>query len=107
MCFLFCHSRRLAARVHRLEEKVEELTAKVQLLQHRLSELESEVRSGLTVNPELQTFFDSKIGQNISISTNNVTVIGTVLASGVDAVEIRESNGDIVVIPYANISVAQ
>ena len=107
MCFLFCHCRRLAARIHRLEEQVEELTAKAGQLQERLSQLESEVRSGLTVNPELQTFFESKIGRNISISTTSVTVIGTVLAAGLDAVEIRETTGDIVVIPYNNISVTQ
>lgn len=107
MCFLFCHCRRFAARIHRLEEQIEELTAKAELLQYRLSQLESEVRSGLTVNPELQTFFESKIGRNISISTTSITVIGTVLAAGDDAVEIRENTGDIVVIPYNNISVTQ
>ncbi|WP_454190543.1 hypothetical protein [Paenibacillus sp. Marseille-Q7038] len=107
MCFLFCNCRRLAAQIQRLEQRVEELTAKADVLQDRISQLEAEVRSGLTVNPELQTFFETKIGRNISISTTSITVIGTVLAAGIDAVEIRENTGDIVIIPYNNISVAQ
>lgn len=105
MCFFF-HSR-LWARIKQLEVQQALLTERVDMLNARIEQLEAEVRSGIVVNPQLQQFLESKIGQYISISTSSVTVLGTVLAVGTDAVEIRETSGDIVIIPFSQISVVQ
>ncbi|MEK5058682.1 hypothetical protein ACFSVM_06300 [Paenibacillus shunpengii] len=105
MCFFF-HSR-IWARIKQLEVQQALLTERVDMLNARIEQLETEVRSGIVANPPLQQFLESKMGQNISISTSSVTVLGTVLAVGKDAVEIRETSGDIVIIPFSQISVAQ
>lgn len=104
--FFFFHSR-LRARIKQLEKQLEVLSDRVDVLTARIEQLETEVRSGITANPQLQVFLESKIGQNISISTSSVTVLGTVLAVGHDAVELREASGDIVIMPFTKISVAQ
>ncbi|KKO54476.1 hypothetical protein [Paenibacillus sp. DMB20] len=103
MCrFLFCG--RLAAKVKKLSRKVDVLSEQTELLADRVEELEDQVMTGLVVIPELIDFFSSRTGQSVQINTTFATLKGVVLATAVDAVQIRESSGDLVLIPFSSIT---
>lgn len=99
MCFFGC-DRRLRREVRELAEAVRQLT-------ERLNELEEDLASGLLPNPTLQQFLQAKIGQTITISTASATVEGILLTAVSDALEIREASGDLVLIPYSQITILQ
>lgn len=90
-----------------LRREVKHLAKSVRHLNARLDELESNLASGLFPNPALQEVLQEKIGQTITVSTASATVEGILLTAGTDALEIRESTGDLVLIPYSRITVLQ
>ncbi|USB32280.1 hypothetical protein [Paenibacillus sp. YPG26] len=98
MCFWGCG---------RLRREVNQLARSVRILTERLDELEENLASGLFANPSLQENLQDKIGQTVTISTASATVEGILLTAGSDALEIRESTGDLVLIPYSRITVIQ
>lgn len=103
MCgFLFCGQ--LAAKVRKLSRRVDALSEQVELLTDRVEELEDQVRTGLVIIPELIDFFNSRIGKSVQINTTFATLKGVVLATAVDAVQIREASGDLVLIPFSSIT---
>ncbi|GIO96275.1 hypothetical protein J14TS5_13610 [Paenibacillus lautus] len=104
-CFLFC--RRLARRVQTLTRQVELLSQETSQLTERVESLESQVLTGLTINPELTQFFEVRTGQQVRVSTTFVTLEGVVLANAEDGVQLREASGDLVLIPFANITSVQ
>lgn len=104
-CFLFC--RRLARRVKMLTRQVELLSQETSQLTERVESLESQVLTGLTINPELTQFFEVRTGQKVRVSTTFVTLEGVVLATAEDGVQLREASGDLVLIPFANITSVQ
>lgn len=104
-CFLFC--RRLARRVKMLTRQVELLSQETSQLTERVESLESQVLTGLTINPELTQFFEVRTGQKVRVSTTFVTLEGVVLATAEDGAQLREVSGDLVLIPFANITSVQ
>ncbi|ANA83207.1 hypothetical protein PVOR_22974 [Paenibacillus vortex V453] len=104
-CFLFC--RRLAARVKMLTRQVEFLSQQTGQLTERVESLESQVLTGLTIIPELIHYFEVRTGQQVRVSTTFVTLEGVVLATAEDGVQLREASGDLVLIPFANITSVQ
>lgn len=54
-------------------------------------------------NRQLQNEFNQLIGQSVEVTTEYGTVIGTVVAVGEDYVELVESDGSTVLVPFQNI----
>ncbi|MEK3734523.1 MULTISPECIES: hypothetical protein [Paenibacillus] len=105
MCFLF-HGR-LLSRIKSLSRQVELLSSQTGDLTQRVEQLESQLRTGLILNPELTRFFEVRTGQQVRVNTTFVTLEGIVLATAEDGVQLRESSGDIVLIPFASITSVQ
>lgn len=55
---------------------------------------------------QLIDLFESQLGQTVAVTTNGGVISGTVTAVGTDYVQITESNGDIVLIPFDAITAA-
>ncbi|GAB6931542.1 hypothetical protein JCM10914A_55250 [Paenibacillus sp. JCM 10914] len=104
-CFLF--GRKLAAKVRTLSRQVELLSQQTGELTERVESLESQVISGLPVIPELIHYFEVRTGQQVRVSTTFVTLEGVVLATADDGVQLREASGDLVLIPFSNITYVQ
>lgn len=110
--------RELRHQVRKLEHKVDELRDRLRHdrrhLEHQIHELQEQVRklerqiaSGQPDNPALQALFTSKEGQVVTVGTASATLTGTVTVVGTNAVELTESNGDILIIPYSQITSVQ
>lgn len=87
--------------------KVESLSREIRRLTQRLNSLENQLVSGLTVIPEFTKYFTNRIGQNVQIQTMLITLQGEVVSVADDGVQIRETSGDIVLIPFAKITSIQ
>ncbi|MBP2001347.1 hypothetical protein J2Z69_002390 [Paenibacillus shirakamiensis] len=98
MCF-FGYGQ-LRHKVRHLIEEVKELTA-------RLNDLEDRLSSGVFPNPAIVAYLQDKIGQSIHISTASASLEGILVTVATDALEIRESTGDLVLIPFSRITVLQ
>ncbi len=93
--------------VRDLEQEVQALQAEVQALQAEVQALQAEAASGMPANSALTGLFLSKTGQVVTVTTNLETVVGTVTNVAVNAVELTQSNGDIVIIPFSKITSIQ
>jgi ribosome maturation factor RimP len=60
--------------------------------------------SGLYPNPALEAQFTQSLNQSVTVVTPAGSITGTVIAVGTDAVELREANNDVVIIPYHQIT---
>ncbi len=96
--------RSLKRDIHHLQEQVEKLQKQVATLHAQLQGVEIQLASGLTANPALQSLFTSLEGKTVTVTTPAGILSGTVLVVGTNAVELQESNGDIVIIPYSKVS---
>ena len=83
-----------------LENEIHELQVAVDSLQEQIS-------SGQPNNPTLQSLFNSKLGQVVTVTVGSSTLTGTVTVVGTNAVELTESSGDVLIIPYSHISAVQ
>lgn len=83
-----------------LEQAVNALSAAVQQLQ-------TEIETGITPFPELQTLLQSDNNQVETISTPGGTVSGTVVEVGTDAVLLQESTEDLLLVPFAKITLVE
>lgn len=99
--------RETLAEEQRLQSEINQLQAQDANLQAQISNLQTEIESGLTPNPALQSLLQSKQGQTVTVSTPAGNVTGEIILVGTDAVEIRESNGDIVIIPFTKVTAVQ
>lgn len=104
-CILF--GRRLAAKVKALTRKVEHLSRQTEHLTERVESLENQIRTGLVAIPELIGYFAARTGRKVRVGTTFVTLEGVVLATAVDGVQLREASGDLVLIPFTNITSVQ
>jgi len=104
-CFLFC--RRFGRRLKELTRQVESLSQQTELLTETVESLENQLLTGLTINPELTQYFEVRTGQRVRVSTTFVTLEGIVLATAEDGVQLREDSGDLVLIPFSNITSVQ
>lgn len=91
----------------RLRREVRHLKESVRILTERVDDLERELASGIFPNPALQEALQDKVGQTVTVSTPSATVQGTLLTVTSDSLEIRETTGDLVLIPYSSITVLQ
>ena len=89
------------------EGQIHDLQQEVQTLQQALQALQAEIASGMPANSALASLFLSKTGQVVTVTTNLETVVGTVTNVAVNAVELTQSNGDIVIIPFSKITSIQ
>ncbi|GIP21177.1 DUF2642 domain-containing protein [Paenibacillus sp. J22TS3] len=89
----------------RLRREVRHLKESVLILTERLNELENDLESEIFPNPTLQAALQDKVGQTVTVNTASATVEGTLLTVTSDSLEIRESTGDLVLIPYSRITV--
>lgn len=92
---------------HELHHDKAELEQQIQALGQALTALQAEVASGMPANAALQSLFTSKRGQVVTVTTAAETVVGTVTQVAVNAVELVQANGDIVIIPFAKITSVQ
>ena len=99
--------RRVRHSLHDVEEQVRDLEQEVQALQAEVQALQAEAASGMPANSALTGLFLSKTGQVVTVTTNLETVVGTVTNVAVNAVELTQSNGDIVIIPFSKITSIQ
>ncbi|MCI0184445.1 tektin family protein [Sulfoacidibacillus ferrooxidans] len=86
----------LKRELHRQEEQMRDLQKELRLMKNELA-------SGLPANPVLQAYFTAYQHQVVTVTTGGGSITGTVTLVGTNAVEITESTGDIVVIPYGKI----
>jgi len=93
----------LKEEIRRLARRIEELES----LADRVARLEEEVMTGITDNPELHAYFAGKIGSEVRVDTASATLQGVVLTVAEDAVELRESGGDLLIIPFSRITSVQ
>ena len=98
---------KLKREVELLEEKVNELQTDLVALRVEVARLRTEVESGLTQNVVMQAYFQSQLNHTVTVSTPDGNITGVVVVVGTDAVELRETNGDIVIIPYSKITAVQ
>lgn len=73
-------------------------------LERSVSFIQTELETGLIANPQMQATLTALEGQSVTLSTPGGSVTGTVTLVGTDAVELREANGDIVIIPFSKIT---
>lgn len=106
MCFIFCR-RRLVSRIKSLTRQVELLSRQIGDLTQRVELLENQIRTGLILNPELTRYFEVRTGQQVRVNTTFVTLEGIILATAQDGVQLRESSGDILLIPFSSITSVQ
>ncbi len=110
--------RRLRHRLRHLEHEVRELGSELRqdkaelegqilALSQALAALQAEIASGMPANAALQSLFVSKTGQVVTVTTAAETVVGTVTQVAVNAVELVQANGDIVIIPFSKITSVQ
>ncbi|RIV17636.1 hypothetical protein D2Q93_15080 [Alicyclobacillaceae bacterium I2511] len=90
-----------------LRDKLNKLEEKVESLKFRVESLESQLSSGLPDNPALQALFIGLQGQSATVTTAAGTLTGVVTVVGVNAVELTEANGDLLVIPYSKVTAVQ
>lgn len=95
MCIWFGCGR-LRRRVRHLEEKVEELARAV-----------DELASGIVPNEELRRFLGFKVGTEIVVYTPSAALRGVLLSVGVDVLQLRETAGDLAVIPFSKVTYVQ
>lgn len=96
--------------LHYLKEQIlllSEKIKKLEALELLVEQLEDQLLTGLTKNPELETFLKHKIGMKVRIETTGTSLQGIILAVAADAVELREANGDLVIIPFSHINSVQ
>ncbi|MWV43588.1 hypothetical protein GRF59_08060 [Paenibacillus sp. HJL G12] len=96
--------------VHFLKEQIHQLSKKVKQLESLydlVEKLEDQLLTGLTENPELEAFLKLKIGMKVRIETAGTSLQGIILVVGTDAVELREANGDLLIIPFSHINAVQ
>lgn len=103
--------RKLQLEVHTLRHELRHtrrhLEHQIEELRERVARLEAALAGGIPANPALQSLFTSKLGQVVTVSTASGTLTGTVTVAGTNAVELTESSGDILVIPYSQITGVQ
>ncbi len=99
--------RRVRHSLHDVEEQIRDLEQEVHALQAEVQVLQAEAASGMPANSALTGLFLSKTGQVVTVTTNLETVVGTVTNVAVNAVELTQSNGDIVIIPFSKITSIQ
>ncbi len=101
----------LEMRTHELGEEVRKdfrvLGVQISLLLLRVNKLQVEISSGMPNNKGLQAYFGARAGTSVTVTTAAGSLTGTVTAVGTNAVELTESSGDILVIPYSKIQSVQ
>ncbi|MCF8567630.1 hypothetical protein LLE49_23200 [Alicyclobacillus tolerans] len=102
------HRERMQNRqIEKLNKEVDLLQSAVSQLNTELAQLRVEVYSGVMPNPGLQASFQSKLDQTVTVSTPDGNITGVVIVVGTDAVELRETTGNIVIIPYSQVTAVQ
>lgn len=104
---LIAKFRELRHAVSHLRREVRELRSELHELEARVTLIEEQLITGQRPNPDLQAFFTARLGQIVTVFTSSATLIGTVTEVGTNAVELTESNGDILIIPYSQITAVQ
>ena len=97
----------LQTQVNQLESQDAQLQTQITQLQTQVNQLQEQLQNGIIPNPALQSFFENEMGSAVTISTQGGTFTGVVTLVGPDAVQIREANGNIVIIPFAQITTVQ
>lgn len=90
----------------RLQQDILRIKREILPLQQQMATIQQALESGLISNPALEAFVTSKLNQIVTVTTPSGAITGTVVVIGTDAVELREINGDLVVIPYSKITSA-
>lgn len=106
MCFILC-GRRLAAKVKALSSQIGLLSQQTGQLSERVELLEDQVKTGFIIIPELVEYFEVRTGREVRVNTTFATLEGVVLATAEDGVQLREPSGDLVLIPFANVTSVQ
>lgn len=100
--------RQLECEVCCIEDKLDDslIRRQQQILEisRRVARLSAEVATGQPANPALQTLFNSSIGTTVTVTVASGALTGTVTAVGTNAVELTETDGDILIIPYSRIT---
>jgi chromosome segregation ATPase len=94
----------LESRVAAVENDVSSLQVQLNDVQQGVASLQRQLTTGLINNPELQQLFESRLGQEVVVSTSGGSVTGSVMIAGINAVQLQETGTtNIVVIPYSKI----
>ena len=97
----------LQSRTTTLESQNAQLQSQINQLQTQVNQLQEQLQNGIIPNPAMQSFFENRMGSTVTISTQGGTFTGVVTLVGPDAVQIREATGNIVIIPFAQITTVQ
>lgn len=104
---LLCLFNQIAEKASKIYRRLESLNRKIRRLTRRVESLEIQLQSGLIIMPAFFDYFRNRTGQNVQVSTMFVMLEGEVVSTADDGVQLRESTGDIVLIPFAKITSVQ
>ncbi|WP_426453030.1 mechanosensitive ion channel domain-containing protein [Paenibacillus sp. S-38] len=97
----------LKQEVNQLRGELLELEGQWIAVTSELAELREQLETGLFPQPELRAYLESKLGDTVSITLPDASLQGVVITVGVDAVQIRETSGELVMIPLSQIVAVQ
>lgn len=95
---------RLAANVRKVATDSDQTQNQVTQLNQQVSVLAAEVNAITGPTQGTRALLQARIGTTATIETNAGSISGTVLAVGIDFVQILEPTGDIVIIPISSIT---
>ncbi len=87
-----------------LSGKVAALAAQTEPFATQISSLQAEVASLTAPSRAVRTLLQERVGTTVSIDSNAGSISGTLTTVGDDFVQIKESTGDIVLIPLVNVN---
>ncbi|WP_442603219.1 hypothetical protein [Paenibacillus sp. KN14-4R] len=94
----------LLAATASLQKKVYQIAKSQLVMKREIAQINGQLNTLLAPSKAVQSLFESRYGTSTTITTGGGTVSGTVIATGTDFVQILEPTGDIVIIPFANIT---
>lgn len=87
-----------------LQQAVASIQQNIASVEQSISTIQTELETGLIANPQMQAALTTLVGKTATLTTSGGSVTGTVILVGTNAVELREANGDIVIIPFSKIT---
>ena len=87
-----------------LQQTVASIQQNIASVEQSISTIQTELETGLIANSQMEASLTALVGKTATFTTSGGSVTGTVILVGTNAVELREANGDIVIIPFSQIT---
>ena len=87
--------------------ELQELETQITTIQQQVAAIQLELSTGDVPNTALQSIFEGKLGDLVTVTTPSGTLFGVVTLVAADVVVLTESNGDILIIPFSKVTSVQ